>query len=149
MTRFCMRCGAPLESGKRFCTNCGSLAGLVSDDGRDADGRKRRRENRSRGGLALGIASLAVAFLVIGAGAFILASGGIDEAIARIIPQPDDERITKSAEYGSLSSVEVASSTALFRKTLRTLPPPIVRESSRQVHHLATSLQSMTCPFFL
>lgn len=115
---FCMRCGAPLESGKRFCTNCGSLAGHVSDNGRDVDGRKRGQENRSWGGLVLGIASLAVTLLVIGAGAFILANSGIDEAIIRIFTPSDDEHVVESAEYGSLSSVEVASSTHVLPQDL-------------------------------
>lgn len=118
MTRFCMRCGAPLESGKRFCMNCGSPVGLVSDNGKDVDGRKRGRENRSRGGLVLGIASLAVALLVIGAVAFILANGGIDEAIARILTPSDDGHVAESAEYGSLSSVKVASSTRVLPQDL-------------------------------
>lgn len=118
MIRFCMRCGAPLESGKRFCTNCGSPAGSASDNGRNVDGRKRGRENRFRCGLVLGIASLAVALLVIGVGAFIMVNGGIDEAIARIFSPSDDGRVAESAEYGSLTSVKVASSTRVLPQDL-------------------------------
>ena len=113
-----MRCGAPLESGKRFCTNCGSLAGHVSDNGRDVDGREGDEENRSWGGLVLGIASLAVTLLVLGAGAFILANSGIDEATIRIFTPSDDEHVVESAEYGSLSSVEVAWSTHVLPQDL-------------------------------
>lgn len=113
MARFCMRCGAPLSPHKQFCTCCGYPVSFKSDGNRDANKRVQnpRRDERARGGLVLGVISLVVALLVIGTGVFVWMSGGIEAALARLLPQLESEPYVVSREFASLKSVEVASTT--------------------------------------
>lgn len=113
MARFCMKCGAPLSPHKQFCTRCGCPVSFKSDGNRDANKHSQnpRRGERARGGLVLGVISLVVALLVIGTGVFVWMSGGIEAALARLLPQSESEPYVVSGEFASLKSVEVASTT--------------------------------------
>lgn len=66
----------------------------------------------------LGVVFLAVALLAIGAGAFIVANGGVDAALARLSPRSAAEPVVETGEFGSLDSVKVAGSTRVIPQIL-------------------------------
>lgn len=113
MAQYCVRCGVPLVSGERFCTNCGYPVSSTSSEGPGTVERKSKQRRRFPGDLVLGIALLAVALLIVGAGVFLFLNSGIDRTLALFASSSEDEPVVAAGEFGSLESVEVASSTSI------------------------------------
>ena len=113
MAQYCVRCGVPLVPGERFCTNCGYPVSAASGEGPGTVERRSKQRRRFPGDLVLGVALLAVALLVVGAGVFLFLNSGIDGMPALFAPSSEDEPLVATGEFGSLESVEVASSTSI------------------------------------